>query len=248
MFRLFVFLGSLLLTFVSISTAGFAADLDELRFTLAASSSNTGQVRFSLDESDGNNRHRITTNTSMPARDLIGLAPGDLLARGNRPLRFALVREAGRADCAGTGGEGRGAGRCRFAPDASFMTLLAQAGVAAPSRREAFGMVLLNVRRELVAAVRDAGYRNPTASELTGLAALGVTPAYIRELDRRGYRPDRLGDLTAFKALGVTPEYVDGLVRAGFGRIPPDEIVQLKALGVTPSARICTTSELRKGA
>lgn len=235
MFRLFVFLGSLLLAFVSISTAGFAADLGELRFALASSGRNMAQVRFSLDEADGDNRHRVSTDTTMPARDLIGLAPGDLLGRGSRPLRFALVREAGRADCAGTGGEGRGAGRCRFVPDASFMALLAQAGVRSTGRREAFGMLLLNVRRELVMAVRDAGYRNPTASELTGLAALGVTPAYIRELDRRGYKPDRLGDLTAFKALGVTPEYVDGLVRAGFGRIAPDEIVQLKALGVSPA-------------
>jgi hypothetical protein len=235
MFRLFVFLGSVLLTFVSISTAGFAADLGELRFTLSASSASSAQVGFDLTEVDGRHRERVTNNSTMPVRDLIGLVPGELLGRGNRPLRFALVRESGRADCAGAGGEGRASGRCTFTPDGDFQADLAQAGIAPPSRREAFGMMLLNVRRELVAAVRDAGYRNPTVNELTGLAALGITPTYIRELDQRGYRPNRLGDPTAFKALGVTPEYVDGLVRAGFGRIAPDEIVQLKALGVSPA-------------
>ena len=106
------------------------------------------------------------------------------------------------------------------------MTLLAQAGVAAPSRREAFGMVLLNVRRELVAAVERKGLEDARGNYKI-VARIFICPSEDAA--------DRLGDLTAFKALGVTPEYVDGLVRAGFGRIPPDEIVQLKALGVTPA-------------
>jgi len=234
MFRLCVFLGSLLLAAISISTAGLAADPGELRFTLESRDGGNAQVGFDLQENDGRHRNRWNTNSTMPVRDLNGLAPGDLIGGGSRPLRFALVREAGRLDCAGSGGNGRGSGRCRFTADPAFLALLAQAGIRAPDQRNAFGMVILDIRRDLVTAVRDARYRNATAGDLTGLAALGVTPAYIRELDRRGYRPDSLNDLTAFKALGVTPAYVDGLSRAGFGRIAPDAVVQMKALGVTP--------------
>lgn len=235
MLRLFVFLGSVLLAAISIGTAGLAADLGELRFAIA-SSTKAGQVRLELDDSDsgGGDRHRASTTSNVPERDLVGLAPDGFLAPGNRPLKFALIRAAGRADCLGAGGNGRGAGRCRFTADPSFMALVTQAGVRTVSSREAVGMLLVGVSRELVAAVRDAHYPNPTASELTGLAALGVTSDYIRDLDRRGYKPDKLGDLTAFKALGVTPEYVDGLVHAGFGRLAPADIVPLKALGVTP--------------
>ncbi|WP_114228570.1 MULTISPECIES: hypothetical protein [Sphingomonas] len=234
MIRLFVFLGSILLAAISITTAGFAADLGELRFTLEARPGAKAQVGFDLDERDGRDHNRWRTNSTMPIRDLNGLAPGDLLGGGSRPLRFAMVRDAGRADCAGTGGDGRGAGRCTVTPERGFESLLAEAGIPRPDRREAFGMLLVDVRRDLVVAVRDAGYRKPSISDLTGLAALGVTPAYIRDLDRRGYKPDHLSDLTAFKALGVTPEYVDGLVRAGFGRLAANDIVQLKALGVSP--------------
>lgn len=234
MFRLCVFLGSLLLAAISISTAGFASDLGELRFTLESRSGGNVQMGFGLDQRDGRRRERTDTNWTTPMRDLIGLSPGDLLGGGSRPLRFAIAREAGRADCAGTGGNGRGAGRCTFVPNPAYQALLAQAGIPTPDQREYFGLFLLDVRRDLILAVRDAHYRRPDAGELTALAALGVTPAYIRELDRIGYKPDKLNDLTAFKALGVTPAYVGALTRSGFGRLAPDAIVQLKALGVTP--------------
>lgn len=235
MVRFLLFIGSLLLAFISISSAGFAAEIGELRFALSLSPGNNGQVRFRVDEADGGrDRHSVDTSSTMPARDLIGLAPQQLLGPGSRPLRFALVRDAGRLDCGGSGGEGRGSGRCLFSADQRFTAMLRQFGVRTDNRRELLGMMLLNVTRDLVLTVRQAGYVGATGNDLAGLAALGVTPAYIRELDRRGYRPDHLSDLTAFKALGVTPEYVDALVRAGFGRIPPREIVQLKALGVSP--------------
>ena len=48
MFRLFVFIGSLLLTLVSISTAGLAAELGELLFTLTAATASSAQVGFDI--------------------------------------------------------------------------------------------------------------------------------------------------------------------------------------------------------
>jgi hypothetical protein len=233
--RTFIFLASILLTFVSISTAGFAADLGELRFELNATRNASDRVRLTLrEEQDRKNWRNGMTNSTIAIRDLVGLAPSQLFAGGNTPLRFALVRDAGRADCVGVGGKGQGAGRCRFSPDPRFMALLRSHGIAQPNQSQAFGMLLLSVRRELVEALGAARYPAPTVGELTGLAALQVTPEYIRDLARRGYRPDRVGDLTSFKALGIDPDYIDGMSRAGFGRLPADTIVQLKALGVSP--------------
>ncbi len=233
--RIFIFLASVLLTLVSISTAGFAADLGELRFVLSANRNAPERVQLTLRErQDRKNWSSGMTNSEIATRDLVGLAPSQLFAGGNTPLRFALVRDAGRADCVGAGRHGQGAGTCRFSPDPRFLALLRSNGIAHPDRREAFVMLLLGVRRELVEALGAARYPAPTVGELTGLAALQVTPEYIRDLGRRGYRPDRVGDLTSFKALGINPDYIDGMSRAGFGRLPADSIVQLKALGVSP--------------
>jgi hypothetical protein len=235
MTRIFIFLSSVMLTLASFSTAGSASDLGELRFALSATANAPDRVQLTLrEEQDRNNRGSGMTNSQFAARDLVGLAPGQLFTRGNTPLRFALVRDAGRADCAGVGGHGQGSGSCRFSPDPQFLALLRSHGIAQPDRREAFGMMLLGVRRDLVEALGAARYPSPTIGELTGLAALRVTPEYIRDLASRGYRPDRLGDLTSFKALGISPDYIDRMSRAGFGRIPASTLVQFKALGVSP--------------
>ena len=215
---------------LSVASACTAAQSDWVRFTLESRSN--GQIHASFRDQERRDNNHWSTNF-RPA-ELAGLDVAGFRAAGTRPLRFALVREAGRLDCSGSGGNSLARGNCGFTPDEGFNQLLASRGIGTPTRKESFGLVALDVRRELIEAVAAAHYPTPDVDDLMALTAVGVTPAYIAELARLGYRPTSIDNLVEFRALNITPDYVGGLARAGYGNLDPDDLVQLKALDVTP--------------
>src|SRR6185369_17816319 len=154
-------------------------------------------------------------------------------AVGSRPLRFAIVREAGRLDCAGQGGDNYAHGNCSFATDPRFAQLLRSRGIAQPTRDEAFALVALNVRSDLINTLAAARYPTPTIDQLIAMTAVGVNGAYISGLAQAGYRPTSIDSLVQFRAMNITPEYVGSFTRIGYAHIDPEELVQLKALNVT---------------
>ena len=221
---------ALLLTCVSLTSVGVAAELGRLSFHLETQ--RDGRLQLSLSD-DGMRNGR--SSSSIDLRDLQGLSRAALSGSTASPVSFALVREAGRIDCVGSGRNEAATGSCRFIPNAAFADLLAARGIGRPSERQAFGLTMVGASRALVDGIAAARYPAPSIDDLTALAALHVTPAYIAELAARGYRPAKTSDLIAFKALGVTPAYVDGLRRAGLGQLRADEIVQFKALDISPA-------------
>jgi hypothetical protein len=227
--RLFAFFAALVLTTVSVSTACTAAPATILAFTLEQSEkSKELQARFR--KADGQN---IDWSSSFASSELAGLDLARFHAPGTAPLSFALLREAGRLDCAGTGGNSLVRGTCRLTPDAGFLDLLDRRGIGRPTDDEAFGLVALNVRRHLIESLAAERYPTPKIDDLMSLTALGVTKRYIAELSRVGYRPATLDGLVQFKALNITPEFIHGFVRLGYADLPADELVHLKALNVT---------------
>jgi hypothetical protein len=230
--RCVAFLFALLLTSLSVASACSAAAGDWIQFTLAADRSN-GEVRASFrDESRGRSENNWSSSFLPP--ELTGLDIGQLRAAGTRPMRFAMVREAGRLDCAGNGGGGRAAGTCGFTADPRFTQLLQSRGIGTTTREEAFGLMVLDVRRELIDALASARYPAPDVDQLMSLTAVGVTAPYIRDLARLGYRPASLDSLVEFRALNITPDYVGGMLRAGYSGFAADDLVQLKALDISP--------------
>lgn len=226
--RLFAMFAALILTTVTVSSACTAAAAGTLNFTLEASGRNDQvQAQFRKDE-----RSNDRWSSSFAARELAGLDLARFRAPGTAPLRFALVREAGRLDCAGTGGNSLGRGTCRVTADPAFQSLLARNGIARPDDGEQYGLIALNVRRELVEALAAARYPAPRIDDLMSLTALGVTSRTIGELASVGYRPKSLGTLVEFAALGITPDYIRGFVRLGYANLPASDLVQLKALNI----------------
>jgi hypothetical protein len=217
---------------LSVASACSAAPGEPIRFTLD-SDRRDGDVRVSFrDESRGRDENNWST-TLAPA-ELAGLDLAALRAAGTRPIRFAMVREAGRLDCAGSGGSAHATGNCGFTADPGFLRLLESRGIKRPTHRDAFGLMALDVRRELIDALARARYPAPDVDQLMSLTAVGVTAHYVGELARLGYRPASLDSLVEFRAMNITPEYLGGMARAGYGAIEADDIVQLKALDITP--------------
>jgi hypothetical protein len=227
------FVAALLLTAITVSSACVAQSASPLGFTIEPSRSadNTVRLRFQRDR---NGHSENNWDSSFPIAEMTGLDLSALNSPGTRPIRFTVSREAGRIDCSGTGGNAMARGACTMTANAEFNRFLADHGIGQPSEDDTFGLIALNVRRELVDALARANYPTPTVEKLIELTAVDATPAYISGLSAQGYRPKSLDGLVQFAALKITPEYVGSFVRAGYSNLPTDDLVELRALDITP--------------
>jgi hypothetical protein len=231
MIRMFAFLAAIFVSIVAVTSAtAIASDDGPISFHITADRGNSGEVRATFSKRD---RKHNEWSTGIPVNQLEGFSVASLRSGSDQPVRFAVVRDAGRLDCAGTGSRSIASGGCTFAASAAFNDFLGSRGVRRPNEDESFSMMALNVRRDLVEALHAARYPAPTPEDLVGLTALDVNAAYISGLSRVGYRPPNLEALLQFKALNITPEYIEGFVRHGYGNMNPDELVQLKALDIS---------------
>ena len=224
---------ALILASLSVSSACFAQAGDWVHFTLEAQHTSDGRIRASFSSED-RGRHENNWSTAFMPSDLVGLEVSSFHAPGTRALHFAVVREAGRLDCTGKGGENYAAGNCAFVENPAFTQLLVERGIGRPTREQAFGLVAVNARRELIDAIAAARYPTPGIDDLMALAALKVDSGYISQMAQAGYRPQSIHRLIEFKALGITPQWIQGFVRVGYANLPGDGLVQMRALGITP--------------
>jgi hypothetical protein len=231
--RYLALLFALLLSTIAVASTCTAQSGDWIRFTLQPERSENGELRATFQR----NNHGADKNswsTGFKPSELIGLDISGFRSSGTRPLRFALVREAGRLDCAGNGGGSYSTGSCRLTPDAAFTQMLISRGIGRPTADQEFGLIALNVHRDLIDAIAAARYPTPKMDDIMGLTALGANGTYIRELARSGYRPASVDQLIQFKALSINAAWVSGFSRVGYANMPADGLVQMKALGITP--------------
>jgi hypothetical protein len=231
--RCLALVGALILAFITVSSACTAATGTQwIRFTLDRERG--GDAIQASFRNEGRPGHENNWSTDFRSTDLAGLDVAALAGAGTHAIRFSLIREAGRLDCSGQGGRSHASGNCSFTPDASFLQLLESRGIGRPTDEQAFGLMAVNVRRELIDAIAAARYPAPTVGDLMSLSALGVDGGYIETMARAGYRPRTLDGLVQFRALDITPQWIAGFVHIGYGNLPADELVQLKALDITP--------------
>ena len=230
--RCFAFFLALVFASLTVSSACVAAPSDWIAFTLRHERASERIHATFRDES--RSRHERNWSSGFKPSELIGLEVSGFRASGSRPLRFAIVREAGRLDCSGSGGNANASGKCRFTADPGFTRLLTSRGIGQPTRDQAFGMMAVNVRRELVDAIAAARYPTPRIDDLIALTAVGADGGYIRGLAQAGYRPKSVNTLVQFRALDITPAWIGGFARIGYANLPANQLVQLRALDVSP--------------
>lgn len=223
--RALALLCALLCASLSISSACLAQPADWIRFTLQPESGNSAKIHASFSNNRSGHDHDNWSTGFMPS-DLIGMEVSSFHGSSTRPLHFAIVREAGRLDCAGNGGNGYASGNCRFTADPGFTQLLLNRGIGQPNREQAFGLMAVNARPELINSLAAARYPMPTIGNLMALSALRVDGRYIADMSRAGYRPATLETLIQFKALGITPDWIAGFARIGYANLPGNELVQ----------------------
>ena len=231
--RPLAFVLALFLAFLTVSSACMAEPTDWIRFQLESERGNPSKIHANFRNNDNGNAHNNWSTGFMPS-DLIGLEASSFHGAGSRPVHFALVREAGRLDCAGNGGGSFASGNCRFAENPAFAQLLVRRGIGRATQEQAFAMMAVDVRGELIEALAAAHYPTPSIDNLTALSALGVDQRYIADLSRANYRPQSIQKLVEFKALGITPGWIAGFSRIGYADVPGDGLVEMRAMGITP--------------
>src|SRR5919107_2064379 len=117
MHRTFAILAAIALTTISVTSACFARVSDGISFELRPARA-AGRVQ--LDLRSGDKARNDGMSSSFAVSELSGLNPAHLRAGTRTPIRFALIREAGRVDCAGQALRGRAQGACRFTENRSF--------------------------------------------------------------------------------------------------------------------------------
>src|SRR4051812_9445287 len=167
-----------LLTLATFSVTAAAQSADTIHFSLEPERSDSAKIHASF-RSDDDARHHNNWSTGFMPSELMGMEVSSFRAAGSRPLHFAIVREAGRLDCAGNGGGGYARGNCRFSDNPAFTQLLVSRGIGRPDREQAFALMAVNARRDVIDAVAAAHYPAPSVNDLVALAALGVDGGYI---------------------------------------------------------------------
>jgi hypothetical protein len=226
-------LAALLLTTVSVVTAGFAAAPGVLRFTIETSR-DASSVQLSVRENSRG--HGSNWSSPIALAELRGLDPARLRAAGIAPVSFVLVREAGRFDCRGDGGRSRARGDCTFTPDPAFAAFVAGHGIGRPSRNQAYALAMSSVGRAHLLELARNRYPTPTVDQLVAMGIHGASPRFIEELASAGYRLRSVDDLVTFRIHGVDAGFIRamGAASPGFRNVSADDLVTFKIHGASP--------------
>ena len=177
--RLLALIFAMVLATLAVSSACIAQPGDWIHFTLQPERSEGGELHATFERND-RGADKNSWSTGFKPSELIGLDVSGFRGSGTRPLSFAIVRKAGRVDCAGNGGNAYASGNCNLTANPAFVQMLVSRGIGKPTPDQLFGLIALNVHRELIDALAAARYPTPKMDDLMGLTALGATGGYIR--------------------------------------------------------------------
>ena len=206
-------------------------------WSIERSGNQSGKVQLALRTRSNRGNGSSNWSTDYSLSELQGLSANQLEGRGAGPVRFALVREAGRLDCNGSAGNRVGNGTCRFTADQGFAALLQSRGVGRPDPKDSYHLAMSAVGRGHLDALAANGYPTASVSQLVALGIHGATPGYIQALAQSGYRLKSADSLVAFRIHGVDADYIRAMAAQGeqFRSMPADDMVAFRIHGVTPA-------------
>jgi hypothetical protein len=206
-----------------------AQTADTFRFEIRPEGSGTVSLRIKRSTEPGDHD---SWSRSVPLADLQGFDRA--AAQRGGPVSFHLTRPAGRFDCAGQGHDSEAEGRCQLILDPGYVARLSAHGLARPTEREGFQLVMSGVSTDVLDALQAERWAQPTVSQLVQAGIFHVDAAMIRGLARAGYKGGTMKTLVDFAIFHVTPDYVRTMRAAGLGDQPGATLVKLRMFNVTP--------------
>lgn len=166
-------------------------------------------------------------------------------AQGTGPVRFALVREAGRVDLEGSFQAGKGSGTFTFTPNAGFVSAMKSRGFdfekqeswhehGEPENR-VFAATMLNVTTALADDLLSADFGKLDVDDLFKAAIFKVDSKFMREMKASGFPGLRMEELVKARIFKIDADFVREAARLGFTNEPFESLVKMRIFKVTPA-------------
>lgn len=179
---------------------------------------------------------------SFDFSELQGLTREQALAGG--PVRFALVREAGRVDLEGSFQNGKGSGTYTFTPNGGFVGAMKSRGFdfekarwnedgSEPENR-LFAAAMLNVTTALADDLLSADFGPLEVNDLFKAAIFKVDSKFMREMKASGFPGLRMEELVKARIFKIDADFVRQAAQMGLDKEPFESLVKMRIFKVTP--------------
>jgi hypothetical protein len=198
-------------------------------------------LHLSLERrSERGGRHQM--GQTYDFSELQGLTREQVQAGG--PVRFALVREAGRVDLEGSFQNGKGSGTFSFTPNSGFVSAMKGRGFdfekqeswherGEPENR-VFAATVLNVTTALADDLLSADFGQLDVDDLFKAAIFKVDSKFMREMKASGFPGLRMEELVKARIFKIDADFVREAARLGFTNEPFESLVKMRIFKVTP--------------
>ena len=221
--------------------------------TVTAQNTMTGDWTASIDNDNSSRIHlKFQRRTEKGSRnqmgqtfdfnDLQGLSREQVTSGG--PVKFSLVREAGRIDCEGSFQSGKGSGTFRFTANPSFISAMKGRGFDFEkdsnadnddhSENRLFAATTLNVTTALADDLTSAGFGKLGVDDLFKAAIFKIDSQFMREMKATGYPNMGMEDLVKARIFKIDANFVSQVSQMGFDKEPFESLVKLRIFKVTP--------------
>lgn len=183
---------------------------------------------------------RNQTGQTYDFADLQGLSREQALSGG--PVKFSLVREAGRIDCEGAFQNGKGSGTFRFTGNQSFVSAMKSRGFdfeenandERHSQNRLFAATTLNVTTALADDLNSAGFGKLQVEDLFKAAIFKIDSKFMREMKASGFGDMGMEELVKARIFKIDAEFVRQVSQMGFDKEPFESLVKMRIFKITP--------------
>ena len=186
--------------------------------------------------------HRNQMGQPFEFSELQGLSREQVAAGG--PVRFSLVREAGRIDFEGSFQNGKGSGTFQFTGNQAFVSAMKSRGFdfekkswsnnEGESEDRLFAATTLNVTTALADDLMSSGFGNLDVGDLFKAAIFKIDSKFMREMKASGFPNLTMEDLVKARIFKIDADFVTKVTQMGFDREPFETLVKMQIFKVTP--------------
>lgn len=188
--------------------------------------------------SEKRGRHQM--GQTFEFADLQGLSREQALNGG--PVKFSLVREAGRIDCEGSFQNGKGSGTFRFTGNQSFVSEMKSRGFnfdtdssdERHSENRLFAATTLNVTTALADDLSSAGFGKLQVEDLFKAAIFKIDSKFMREMKASGFADLGMEELVKARIFKIDAVFVMQVSQMGFDKEPFESLVKMRIFKITP--------------
>jgi hypothetical protein len=188
---------------------------------------------------DKSGRHQM--GQTYEFSELQGLTREQALSGG--PVKFSLVREAGRIDCEGNFQNGKGSGTFQFTADPGFVSAMKSRGFNFESssnndddhsENRLFAATTLNVTTALADDLSSAGFGKLGVDDLFKAAIFKIDSRFMREMKATGFPNLGMEDLVKARIFKIDAEFVTQVTQMGFDEEPFESLVKMRIFKISP--------------